>query len=410
MGWLRRLMDRLHCGDSTSTPQNKETSPAAISGVQSCPHSDTYIILDTETTGLDAQEEAIIQLTAIKFDCNGNAVGCFDTYLNPGRSIPSRITQLTGITNRMVAHAPTASQIERDFLSFLGNALIVGYNTKFDLRFLQQTFGDAFCDCEYVDVLQVARNLFDLPDYKLETVSSKVGFIPSRQHHNALTDCQAVAAVLHYIGGDLDLWTSRYHVAGTQAQPAFEAGYQPWLEGEQLRKQGKYGEALSRFDEARSKGYCHPWVYTSYAMLYRRCKEYDREIAILQEAIERFNGPESEQFAERQTKAKECKARAQQREVEERDRELKRQKRAEIRRKKEAEKASRPPKEAACRAVAQYLEDGTLVAKFPSVSAAAKAAGVSPKSIRDAANGRQKHAGGFCWRYSDTQLPQPIEE
>lgn len=403
MGWLRRLIDYFNSSALSSPSKNNGTLLDSVSDVQSCPHSDPYVILDTETTGLDAQKEAIIQLSAIKYACDGTAVDCFSSYLNPGRSIPARITQLTGITNQMTAKAPTASQIEQDFFSFLGTSLIVGYNTRFDLRFLQYTFGESFHGCNYVDVLQIARNLFDLPDYKLETVSTSIGFNPNGRHHNALIDCQAVAAILHHIGGDLDIWEDQYYVPVKRVQPEVEAGFQPWIDGENLRKQGKYEEALALFDEARSKGYCHPWVYTSYAMLYRRCHEYDKEIAILQEAIDCFNEPETDQFLERQAKAKELKSKAEQRRAAELEKELKRQHKIEGRKQREAEKAANPPKEVSYRPVAQYLDDGTLIAEYPSVSEAARSVGVSPKSIREAANGRQKHASGFCWRYMDKE-------
>ena len=403
MGWFHRLLDHFASSDSSSTSKNVEVTLSKLSNVQSCPHSEPYIILDTETTGLEAQDEAIIQLSAIKYGCDGKAIDCFSTYLNPGRNIPSNITQLTGITNRMVAKAPTANQIEQDFFSFIGTSLIVGYNIRFDLRFLQCTFKNAFHSCNYVDVLQIARQLFELPNYKLETVSASIGFTPSGQHHNALVDCEAVASILHHVGADLDIWRNQYYVPVKRVEPEFEAGYLPWFNGEELRKQGKYTEALILFDEARSKGYCHPWVYTSYAMLYRRCNEYDKEIAILQEAIDRFDGPESEQFVERQIKAKECKARAKRRKAEELQKEANRQHRAELRRQREAEKAAKPPKEAAYKPVAQYLDDGTLIAEYPSVAEAARIVGISPKSIREAANGRQKHAGGFCWYYANTK-------
>ena len=403
MGWLRHLMDYFKFDASSSLSKSKEALLTSISDVQSCPHSSQYIILDVETTGLDAKEDAIIQLSAIKYDCNGSAIDCFNTYLNPRRNIPYQITQLTGITNKMVAKSPTASQIEQDFFSFAGTSLIVGYNTRFDLRFLQHTFKDSFHDCNYVDVLQIARKLFDLPNYKLETVSASIGFLPKENYHNALTDCQAVAAILHHIGGDLDIWEQQYYVPVKQVQPEFEAGYLPWFNGENLRKQGKYIEALALFDEARSKGYCYPWVYTSYAMLYRRCHEYDKEIAILQEAIDRFDDSEASGFIERQEKAKECKARVEKRKADELEKELKRQKKAEIRKQREQEKAANPPRPATYRPVVQYLDDGTIVAEHPSISAAARAVGISPKSIRDTANGKQKHAGGFCWRYLDAQ-------
>ena len=75
-----------------------------------------------------------------------------------------------------------------------------------------------------------------------------------------------------------------------------------------------------------------------------------------------------------------------------------REAKAEERRKK-AEMAASKPKRSRGRPVAQCLDDGTIVKEYESISAAAKEVGISDSSIRDAANGKQHHARGFCWKY-----------
>src|SRR5262245_36725506 len=95
----------------------------------------TFVALDLETTGLDATRDAIIEIGAIKF--KGERVeGEFSTLINPGRDIPSFITQLTGITTAMVANAPRISQMLSKLEDFVGDAPVVGHNIKFDLSFL----------------------------------------------------------------------------------------------------------------------------------------------------------------------------------------------------------------------------------------------------------------------------------
>ncbi len=70
---------------------------------------------------------------------------------------------------------------------------------------------------------------------------------------------------------------------------------------------------------------------------------------------------------------------------------------------KAAQKAAKAaePKQPIGRAMLQMDDDGNVIKEFETVSAAAVATGISPKSIRDAAKGVQKHAGGFCWAYKE---------
>ena len=175
-----------------------KVSAPRTSTVLSCAHSESYVILDTETTGLNPYSDKIIQLSAIKYGKDGSPIDFYNTYLNPGCPIPSSASKINGITDKMVAKAPSAEQIQEQFLSFIGKSLIVGYNTTFDLRFLNYTFSEAFSGRSYVDVLSVSRLMLALPDYKLETVASSVGFAPDHSFHDSFSDCEAVAAILHF--------------------------------------------------------------------------------------------------------------------------------------------------------------------------------------------------------------------
>lgn len=188
----------------SSTPTLRSSS------VMSCPHHASYVILDTETTGLNPLLDKIIQLSAIKYDSTGAPVDFYNTYLNPGRPIPAGASRVNGITDDMVSIAPKAEEVHDAFLSFLEESLIVGYNVNFDLRFLYSTFGDVFDGWGYVDTLPIARASLWVPDYKLETVASYIGFQPTSSFHDSFTDCEAVAAVLQKIEPDLDNWNKEF--------------------------------------------------------------------------------------------------------------------------------------------------------------------------------------------------------
>jgi len=97
----------------------------------------TIVSIDIETTGLDAQRDAIIEIAAVRF--NGRRIeGEWNSLINPNRPIPPMITQLTGINNDMVRNAPPLKAVIQDLEAFIGSDPVLGHNVRFDLGFLQQ--------------------------------------------------------------------------------------------------------------------------------------------------------------------------------------------------------------------------------------------------------------------------------
>ncbi|MGE8077440.1 hypothetical protein [Peribacillus loiseleuriae] len=92
-------------------------------------------------------------------------------------------------------------------------------------------------------------------------------------------------------------------------EKGFDEGYPYYEEGDKERKAGNILGAIELFDKARYNGYNAPALYSSYAMAYRKLKDYDNEIAILDEAIERLKAEKSNnetrimEFNERRVKA-----------------------------------------------------------------------------------------------------------
>ncbi len=95
-----------------------------------------YVVIDFETTGFNPYNDKIIQVAAVKYR-NHELVDQFVSYVNPERSIPDRITSLTGITNYRVSDAPTIEEVLPLFLAFLHTNVIVAHNASFDMRFLK---------------------------------------------------------------------------------------------------------------------------------------------------------------------------------------------------------------------------------------------------------------------------------
>ncbi len=97
-----------------------------------------YVALDLETTGLNADRDAIIEIGAVRVE-DGRVTDRFSTLVNPGRKIPLHIQQITGIRNEDVADAPSLEAIIPDLLDFVGPEVagVIAHNAAFDLGFLR---------------------------------------------------------------------------------------------------------------------------------------------------------------------------------------------------------------------------------------------------------------------------------
>jgi ATP-dependent DNA helicase DinG len=149
----------------------------------------TYVALDLETTGLDAERDAIIEIGAVKFRDN-KILDKFCTFVNPGRPIPSLITELTGIRDEDVVGADSLHNAVSHLARFVGQQPIVGHSVGFDLSFLRQ-HSRMFDENDAFDTFELAGVLIsDAERYSLEALSKTLG-IELKQAHRALDDAQA---------------------------------------------------------------------------------------------------------------------------------------------------------------------------------------------------------------------------
>ncbi|MFZ0531903.1 MAG: helicase C-terminal domain-containing protein [Anaerolineales bacterium] len=169
------------------------------------PRMDSIVALDIETTGLDPQKDAIIEIGTVKF--NGNRIeGEWSSLINPGRKIPPFITQLTGITDHMVLEAPSIQNVLTDLRQFVGDFSILGHNVGFDLSFLRK-YG-LFRGNDILDTYEIASVL--LPSagrYNLGALGQTLN-IPLPASHRALDDARVTCAVyrsLYVIGKELPI-------------------------------------------------------------------------------------------------------------------------------------------------------------------------------------------------------------
>jgi len=148
----------------------------------------TYVALDLETTGLDADRDAIIEIGAVKFRAD-EILDTFSTLVNPGRPIPRQITELTGIRDDDVAGAPSLHDVLPRLARFAGQWPIVGHSVEFDLSFLRRH--SSLIENKGLDTFELAGILVPRAErYSLAALAQLLG-IELEQAHRALDDAQA---------------------------------------------------------------------------------------------------------------------------------------------------------------------------------------------------------------------------
>ncbi len=123
---------------------------------------ESYVVLDTETTGFDPVWDDIIEVAALKVQ-NGEIVDKFESFVNPGYQIDPYITEIHGITNDMLKTAPTLKDVLPVFLTFLGDSVIVAHNANFDINFIYDSsvsLGGNGIANDFVDTMRLSRRLF----------------------------------------------------------------------------------------------------------------------------------------------------------------------------------------------------------------------------------------------------------
>ena len=173
----------------------------------------SFVVIDTETTGLSSAKDSIIEIAAIKFD-DWEPISKFHTLINPGRHIPEEASEINNITDDMVLNSPSFSQIINSLNYFIGDNNIVGHNLPFDLKFLYR-FGYDFTTTKrkYFDTCEISKKIlkkpkmkwdkeyeeycindkydYDVNDYKLTTLSNYYDIRDNLFSHRALSDAMA---------------------------------------------------------------------------------------------------------------------------------------------------------------------------------------------------------------------------
>lgn len=155
----------------------------------------SYIVFDIETTGLDTNNDSIIEIGAVKVE-NGIIIDTFESFINPGFPIPYFITQINGIDDDLVENAPYPGVVLQKFKAFVsGSEFIIGHNAKrFDYPFLESEFrrnGIRFEGMTCKDTIWEAKRRYKrLPGYSLAKLCEHFGIV-NQTAHRALSDVMA---------------------------------------------------------------------------------------------------------------------------------------------------------------------------------------------------------------------------
>lgn len=162
-----------------------------------------YVAFDLETTGLSPETDQIIEIGALKVK-DGKVIGRFMEFVKPEKTISPMITNITGITNEMVANARDTRKIITDFVNFCEDYVLVGHNIMFDYKFSKlyaNKYGYSF-DKKGIDTLKIARKIHKefeskslgvlCEHYKIENKAAH------RAYHDALATAKLYQCMSHY--------------------------------------------------------------------------------------------------------------------------------------------------------------------------------------------------------------------
>lgn len=159
---------------------------------------DNFVVIDTETTGMTADDE-VIELSVV--DMDGTVL--YDSTFCPVSEVNPFASSVNHLTNECLCDSPLFTDEWSKIKSFIGNKKVLAHNTKFDQRIIKQTLekynmdssivDSLFADC--YDSVSIAKKYLDLPSYSLENIAHSLG-IRRAESHRAADDCIMTLEVL----------------------------------------------------------------------------------------------------------------------------------------------------------------------------------------------------------------------
>ncbi len=163
-----------------------------------------FICIDCETTGLDSQNDSVIEVAVVLFTFD-EVLEEFESLIDPEKEIPEASIAIHHISNEMVAGKPKIAEILPVILKLIGNKTIVGHGIKFDIDILAAAAAKTGIPCtitnnETIDTLRLARLYGDSPTNALATLGLHFN-VDSDGAHRAMSDVKVNIEVFKHLAG-----------------------------------------------------------------------------------------------------------------------------------------------------------------------------------------------------------------
>ena len=159
----------------------------------------TYVIFDTETTGLSARYDKVIELAAVKMQ-NGAVIDTFEQFIDPGHPLSQTTIELTSITDDMVRGSKSEKEVFTMFQAFCEGCIVVGHNATFDVDFMNAGYARHQMQPltqPWLDTLPLARFLYpEMRGFRLNTLAKKLN-VNLEHHHRAVYDAEATGYIYY---------------------------------------------------------------------------------------------------------------------------------------------------------------------------------------------------------------------
>ena len=158
------------------------------------------IILDTETTGLSADKDRIVEIACVELNNYIPTKNIFHTFINPEVKVSEDAFKVHGYSDVFLSTKPKFRDIVQNFINFIKDKKLIIHNADFDLGFLNNEFKrlnlKPILRSEVTDTLQVARSKFPGTSNSLDALCRRFKInIEAREKHSALLDCHLLSKV-----------------------------------------------------------------------------------------------------------------------------------------------------------------------------------------------------------------------
>jgi DNA polymerase-3 subunit epsilon len=158
------------------------------------------VILDTETTGLSADKDRVVEIACIELSNHIPTKNIFHTFINPETKVSADAFSVHGYSDEFLSNKPKFKEIVKNFLDFIKDKKLVIHNADFDLGFLNNELRrlnvKPILKSDVVDTLQIARSKFPGVGNSLDALCKRYKInVEAREKHSALVDCHLLSKV-----------------------------------------------------------------------------------------------------------------------------------------------------------------------------------------------------------------------